>query len=402
MSVVIVGGGLGGLRTAEALRTAGYQGPVTVVGAEAHHPYNRPPLSKEGLAKGIDAKALEFPRKSRIDDVEWLLGTAVVSADLRGGTLTLDDGRELRFDGLVAATGLRSRKLPIAGPDEGRYALRTVENGTSLRSALTPGARLVVIGAGFIGCEVAATSRGLGAEVTCVAIEDEPMERALGPMLGAELRRRHESHGVGFRMGTGVEELLGSEHVEGVRLSTGEVLPADLVLEAVGSATNVGWLEGNGLDLADGVACDEQLRVLADGTALPNVFAVGDIVRFPNLRFTASPQRVEHWAMPTDTGRHAGRRLAEHLLGTAEASAPPCAPLPSFWSDQYDIALQSFGMPGLGPDVRVLAGELSGEVVLGYYGPGDDGHEQLMAIVALGMLKDVMALRDQVGRPVAA
>ena len=408
MGVLVVGAGLGGLRAAESVRGAGYEGEITVIGHEPHHPYNRPPLSKEALANGLDLTALEFRRKAT-SDIKWKLGSTVRRANLGAGTVTLTDGGELPFDGLVAATGLTPRHLTAPGPSQGRHVLRTFEDAAALRLLLRPGARVLIIGAGFIGCEVAATSRNLGATVTCVAIETEPMIRPLGPILGAAMRRRHEANGVTFRLGVGIESFTGTDRATGVALSSGEQLSADVIVEAVGSACNVEWLDDNGLDLTDGVLCDSDLHVMADGKALPHVFAVGDIARFPNLRFDQTPRRVEHWSMPTDTGRHAGARLAEFLTGT-EPRSEPCTPLPSFWSDQYDVRLQSFGMPGIADEVRVIEGDPEQEAIFGYYrsaGSGEpardsaqvsaNSREVLVGLAGLGMLPELMARRTQIG-----
>ena len=183
-TVVIVGAGLGALRTAEALRSAGYADAITVVGDEEHMPYTRPPLSKEALADGIDLATLEFRRKAGVADVDWRLGVAATGTDLAARTVTLADGSVLAFDALVAATGIRPRRLPIPGPAAGRIALRTAADARALAASIRPGAHVVVMGAGFIGCEVAATATGLGARASVVAIDEQPMIRPLGPRVG--------------------------------------------------------------------------------------------------------------------------------------------------------------------------------------------------------------------------
>lgn len=399
--VLVVGAGLGGLRTAEALRAAGYHGEIVVVGDEPWAPYNRPPLSKEALAEGIAHDRLAFAPRATVADVVWRHGERAVAADLRSATVTLDGGENVEYDALVAATGVSARRLSVPGPPPtavaGRHVVRTLDDAVALRAALVPGARVVVLGAGFIGCEVTATAVALGCRVTCVALDPYPLLRPLGPMLAAELQRRHESHGVVFHLGVGVDELLGDERVTGARLSDGTVLDADVVVEALGSRCNVDWLDGNGLDLSDGVHADPALRPLRDGTPLDGIAVVGDLARFPNLRFDERAFRVEHWNIPTETGRRAGAVLAAHLAGSGydDAVAAGFTPMPAFWSDQYDIRLQSFGMPGLadGGGVRLLEGELGGECVVGYH-RGDD----LMGVVALGMLRAVMGYRERLGR----
>jgi 3-phenylpropionate/trans-cinnamate dioxygenase ferredoxin reductase component len=400
---VIVGAGLGGLRTAEALRASGYADEIVVVGDEDWAPYNRPPLSKEALAEGITHDRLVFRVRDQAADVVWRLGERVVSADLDGRTVTLHDGEVLGYDVLVAATGVTAWRLPF-GPSataaSGRHIIRTLDDATTLRAELVPGARVLVLGAGFIGCELAATARGLGCDVTCVAIDAAPMLRPLGPDLAAELRRRHEEHGVEFHLGVGVTDLHGDDRVQGAVLSDGTRLEADVVVEALGSRCNVGWLEGNGLDLSDGVLVDAALRPLRDGAPVDGVAAVGDIARFPNVRFDDRAHRVEHWSLPTDTGRRAGAVLAAYLAGDGydDVVATRWEVLPSFWSDQYDVRLQSFGMPGLADadGIRLLEGDLRGECVVGYH-RGDE----LVGVVGLGMLKNVMAYRTRVGHPPA-
>lgn len=393
LGVIVVGGGLGALRAAEATRGAGYAGPITVLGRERHLPYNRPPLSKEALAGGVDPTFLEFSR--RVTDVDYRVGAEVVSCDLARGSLTLADGEQLPFDGLVAATGLEPRRLGAPGPIHGRHVLRTIEDAQGLRQSIISGRRVLIIGAGFVGCEVAATATTLGAEVTCVAAEAEPMIRPLGRDLGAAMRERHEEKGVKFRLGVGVERFTGDDRVTGVVLSTGEELGADVVVEAVGSRCNVEWLEGNGLDLADGVRCDQALRITRDGKAIASAFAAGDIARFPNVRFDEVPRRVEHWSMPTDTGRHAGRVLGRYLIG-GEVTAEACAPLPSFWSDQYAVRLQSFGMPGIADEIRLLGGDPEGEVTYGYF-RNDGGRELLVGVAGIGRMRELIALRAEIG-----
>ncbi|MGK4578748.1 NAD(P)/FAD-dependent oxidoreductase [Kitasatospora sp. HPMI-4] len=378
--MVVAGASLGGLRAAEQLRSAGWTEEIVVVGDELHMPYNRPPLSKEVLAGKAPFESLAFRPRACAADVVWRLGTAVVSADLGARVVTLDDGGQLAFDGLVVATGMRPRRLRCPGPEgpgSGRCTVRTLADAEGLRAELTrPGARVVVVGAGFIGCEVAATARGLGvAEVTVVDPEPLPMLRPLGELLASALLERHRARGVRFALGQSVAGFEGEDRVSGVVLSDGTVLPADVVVEAVGSIANTEWLDGNGLDLSDGVLCDEQLR--AEG--LPHVVAVGDVARFPNARYDGVPRRVEHWSIPGDTAKHAARTLVAGLLGTP-VETPPFAPLPSFWSDQYEYRLQSFGAPALGTaDARVLDGDPAGDLLVGYH-----VQDRLVGVVALG------------------
>ncbi|MFJ9929842.1 Reductase C-terminal [Streptomyces misionensis] len=376
-TVVVAGAAMAGLRAAEQLRAAGWTGPITLIGDEPHMPYNRPPLSKEVLAGKAPFESLAFRPRASVADVRWRLGSTVVAADLDRRTVRLDDGETLAYAGLVVATGMRPRRLRCPGPLTGRHTVRTLDDAQGLRAALTrPGAKVVVVGAGFIGCEVAATAAALGAaEVTVVDPQPLPMVGPLGDLLAGALLGRHERRGVRFALGRGVAAFEGEDHVTGVVLDDGTVLPADVVVESVGSVANTEWLDGNGLDLSDGVLTDEHLR--AGGR--PEVVAVGDVARFPNARYDGVPRRVEHWSIPTDTAKHAARVLAAHLAGDDPGLAP-FAPLPTFWSDQHDFRLQSFGAPALGKDdVRVLDGDPDGDVLAGYHTGG-----RLVGVVALG------------------
>jgi NADPH-dependent 2,4-dienoyl-CoA reductase/sulfur reductase-like enzyme len=195
-----------------------------------------------------------------------------------------------------------------------------------------------------------------------VALDDEPMIRPLGAHLGAAMRRRHEQHGVRFHLGHSVDSFHGDDRVRAAALSDGTEVPADVVIEAVGSVANVEWLEGNGLDLSDGVLVDSSMRVPTDRAP---VVAVGDIARHPNALFGPVPRRIEHWNMPTETGRRAGQTLAA-LLDGREPDRSPFSAMPSFWSDQYEYALQSFGMPGLATHIDVADGDVDGPCIVEY------------------------------------
>lgn len=402
--VVIAGAGLAGLRTAESLRTHGFADEVIIVGDEIHLPYNRPPLSKEALgAEGITHEALAFRHKPNVSDVDWRLGRQVTSSDLAATSVTLNDGEIIEADVIVAATGVRPRRLTLAGPTftaaTGHHIVRTIEDANALRADLQPGARLVVLGAGFIGCEVAATARKLGVDVTCAAYDPAPMLRPLGPELASYLQRFHETHGVAFRLGVGVTGLTGSDRVDGVDLADGSHLHADVVVEAVGSVCNTEWLAGQDLDLADGVLTDNALRPIGVGGPLDSVAVVGDLARYPNPLFDDVARRVEHWNIPTETGKRAGAVLAAKLAGDRgnyeTVIANEFKPMPAFWSDQYDLRIQSFGLPGAATDVQLLEGSWEAdEVVVGYLRDG-----VLMGVVGVGLLKSVMALRTMIGKP---
>lgn len=394
--VVIVGASMGGLRTAEALRRSGYAGPLTVFGDELHAPYNRPPLSKDVLSLGVSHEAVAFPARAATADVDWMLGSRVAAADLNAHTVTTDDGTEQPFSALVIATGLRPRRLPLA-PLAGRHTVRTLDDAIALREELVPGARVVIVGSGFIGCEVAATARKLGCEVTVVSPSAEPIIRPLGAMLAAELRRRHEANGVTFLLERNVSGLAGESRLEGVELEGGERIPADVLVEAIGSECNSGWLAGTDLDLGDGVLADAALRAMStDGTTHDDVYVVGDIARFPNLMFDEVARRVEHWNIPTDTGKRAGAVLGAWLSGDGsygEVAARRFTPMPAFWSNQFEVSLQAYGLPGLADDdgIRILAGDLEGDVAIGYY-----RGQRLVGVVGLGMKAELLPFRQQI------
>ncbi|HEX5403922.1 MAG TPA: FAD-dependent oxidoreductase [Pseudonocardiaceae bacterium] len=374
--VVVVGASIAGLRAAEAVRKAGFTGDVVVVGDEQHMPYNRPPLSKEALSGKLDPARLPFRVPKIANDVRWLLGNAVTAADLTARTVTLTDGSTLDWSGLVIASGLRTRTLPLPGPTVGRHLMRTVDDMAALRELLLPGARLVIVGAGFVGCEVAATARTIGADVAVVAPEAVPVERPLRAAIGDVLRQRHEAAGVRFHLGTVPVEYVGTDRIEGVLLRDGTTLPADVVVEAVGCAPNTEWLADNDLDLTDGVLCDNQLRV----AGRQDVVVCGDVARFPNLLVDDVPRRVEHWTMANDTGRKAGAVLGRHLAGEP-AEDTPFAPVPSFWSDQYELRLQSFGAVDLGgDDVRVLERDADSGIAVGYHRAGE-----LVGVALIGL-----------------
>jgi 3-phenylpropionate/trans-cinnamate dioxygenase ferredoxin reductase component len=385
--VAIVGAGLGALRTAEALRAHGFTGEITVIGDEPHLPYNRPPLSKEVLAGSVTPDTLEFPRK--VDDITWRLSSTAVASDLDRRTLTLDDGSTIPFDGLVIASGIRPRTLPIPGPTGNRFTLRTIADAEHLQRALIPGARVLIMGAGFIGCEVAATAIARGCDVSVVALDPEPMIQPLGAELGAAMRRRHEAQGVTFYLGHTIAEFTGSgKNATGAVLDDGTVIPADVIIEAVGSIANTEWLADQGIDLTDGVETDANM-VVRDVTGRVPVVAVGDVARHPNALFGHSPRRIEHWDMPSHTGKRAGASLAALMRG--ERPQPePFAVVPSFWSDQYDINLQSFGMPGLGTDVRVVDGDLDGDCIVEYH--DDSG---LVGAIGINRTRDLAQYRKQ-------
>lgn len=362
MTIVVVGGSLSGLRAVEGLRAAGWDRGITVVSAENTMPYNRPPLSKELLWGEDSPEDLVFELSEATNDVVWKLGNPASSLNLDEKTLTLSDGEIIQFEGLVIATGVSSRRLNAPGPLEGRTVLRTLDDAVALKSKLQPGLKLVILGAGFIGCEVASTARRIGCEVDVVAMDKVAMQIPLGMMLGAEIQRRHVEEGVRFHMGVSISELKGAGKVESVVLTDGRELSADLVLETIGSVPNTSWLDGNNLDLTNGVLCDPYLR--AAGT--PGVVVVGDVARFSNPLFNSPAMRIEHWQTAIDTANYGARTLL-YDLGLADEALKPISLMPWFWSDQGKTRLTSFGMLGLADRQEIIEGNLQSECAVGYF-----------------------------------
>jgi NADPH-dependent 2,4-dienoyl-CoA reductase/sulfur reductase-like enzyme len=331
-----------------------------------------------------------FPLSEVLDDVEWVLGNAVISTDLDAQTLALADGQVLEYNSLIIATGLRPRRLDMPGqPAQGAHAIRTLDDAMALRPELKPGAQVVVYGAGFIGCEAAATATKLGATVTVVGKGPVPMLRPLGQQLAEDIQRRHEAHGVRFVMNTYLTEILGDDSVTGVVLDNGDTLECDVLIESIGSLPNTEFLEGNDIDIESGVHVNSALHALRkDGTPWKNVFAIGDVARFPIPQFDPATRRVEHWNIPTEMARKVGKQVALQLGGDVEAHATELAknfaPIPSFWSDQFEVSLLAYGLLDQGTEVRLLEGEVGGDCIYGYFA-GDD----MVGVCGIGMRSKV-------------
>jgi NADPH-dependent 2,4-dienoyl-CoA reductase/sulfur reductase-like enzyme len=330
--IVVAGAGLAGHRAAVALRDNGFDGQLTVLGDEPHHPYDRPPLSKQLLGGEFSTEQCFFP----VDDLaaEWRLGSPAVALDPVGRKVELADGTTLGFDGLVIATGRRAREWDLGRDLAGVHTLRSLEDALGFRSAIAPGTRVVIVGAGFIGCEVAATLRKQGVEhVTLVNVEPYPMP-ALGPDAGARAAALHEKNGVTLRMSSSVEQIEGDGRVEAVRLTGGERIEADQVLVAVGSVPNSEWLAGSGLPLARGaVVCGEYCCV----TGFDGIVAAGDIAAWPHPHAELGTT-VEHWTNARDMAATA----AANLLANPEERTP-LSSVPACWSDQYDVKIKTAG-----------------------------------------------------------
>lgn len=380
---MIVGGGLAAARTAEQLRRSEYSGPITIVSDEVHLPYDRPPLSKEVLRKEVDDTALK-PRQWYDDnDITLRLGSAARSLDTAAQTLTLEDGTTLGYDELVIATGLVPRRIPTIPDLDGIRVLRTFDESLALREHASAAQRAVIIGAGFIGCEVAASLRSLGVDVVLVEPQPTPLAAVLGQQIGELVARLHRAEGVDVRLGVGVSEVRGDTHVEAVVLTDGTELAADVVVIGIGSRPATDWLEGSGvaIDSVDrGVLCDEAGR-----TSAPNVWALGDVASWRDA--TGHQGRVEHWSNVADQARV----VVPAMLGK---EVPPVVVVPYFWSDQYDVKIQCLGEPEADDIVHIM--EDDGRKFLAYY--ERDG--ALVGVVGGGMPGKVMKTRAKIAAAV--
>jgi 3-phenylpropionate/trans-cinnamate dioxygenase ferredoxin reductase component len=381
--IVIVGGGLAAARTAEQLRRADYTGPIMIVSDEVHLPYDRPPLSKEVLRKEVDDVALKPREWYDENDITLRLGSAATSLDIHGQTVTLDDGTVLGYDELVIATGLVPRRIPAFPDLEGIRVLRSFDQSMALREHASAARRAVVIGAGFIGCEVAASMRGVGVDVVLVEPQPQPLAAVLGEQIGELVARLHRDEGVDVRLGLGVAEVRGEGHVDTVVLTDGTEVAADLVVVGIGSRPATQWLDGSGIEVDNGVICDEAGR-----TSAPNVWALGDVASWRDPM--GHQARVEHWS---NVGEQA-RVVVPAMLGR---DTPSNVVVPYFWSDQYDIKIQCLGEPHATDIVHLV--EDDGRKFLAYY--ERDG--VLVGVVGGGLPGKVMKVRAKIasGTPIS-
>ena len=358
--IVIAGASLAGLRAAEAFRQLGYEGSLSLIGDEDCLPYDRPPLSKEILKGDWEADKTALVRdRERFDalELDLRLGRRANALDTRARTVTLDDGSELPFDGLLIATGASPRKLPNQDALEGVSVLRTLDEALSIREALESAPRVAVVGAGFIGAEVAASCRARGLDVTMIEALPVPIERAVGADVGETVAQLHRDQGVDVRLGVGVEALEGSDRVERVKLSDGSSVAADVVVVGIGVAPNTDWLEGSGLELGNGVVCDAHCATNVSG-----IVAAGDVAQWHNPLFQED-MRIEHWSNASEMARAAVETL---LAGSGDA--PAYESVPFFWSDQYDIKIQSAGRLSGADESQIVFGSLEERNFLKLYG----------------------------------
>jgi NADPH-dependent 2,4-dienoyl-CoA reductase/sulfur reductase-like enzyme len=381
--LVIAGASLAGLRAAQAARKDGFDGQLVMLGEEAHRPYTRPPLSKELLAGDQAVEQVQLPADAL--DVEWRLGVTATALDRPRRRVVLADGDEVAYDRLIVATGSRPRRWRGPGAElEGVHVLRNLDDALALRAAFDAQPRVAIVGAGFIGCEVAQTARKLGLDVTLIDIAATPM-LPLGPELGRWCAELHRAHGVDLRLGTGVAALVGDGRVEAVELADGARVPADVVVVGLGAAPNTDWLAGSGLQLDPGLVCDATLTAAGD----PDVLGAGDIVTWPHPLADGQAIRIEHWTVAVEQGQLAGRNV---LVSAADRRPYDAAPY--FWSDQYDVKIQSLGMPGRVHRLELLERSPDGRRLV--YGGERDG--RLVAVIAINGARRLgvyrMALAD--------
>ena len=398
-TVLVVGASLAGWRSVETLRSQGFEGGISLIGEERHLPYDRPPLSKQVLAGTWppEKAVLADKRRSSEHRVHEVLGRRAVRLDAESRKVELDDGTILEGDGIVITTGARPRPLPGTedlGQRDGLFTLRTLDDSLALRSAVTAvdGARVVVIGAGFIGAEVASTCAELGCRVTVLEALDVPLRNVLGPVIGSHFASLHESHGVNLRTGVGVQSVSRVAAGEGgasagntgpgrlvVELSGGENVPADVVVVGIGVVPAADWLADSGLTVDNGVVCDDRLFA-ADG-----IVAAGDVARWQWRRDGGEELiRIEHWQVAAEAGVAAARSLV-----AGRADAPAFAPVPYFWSDQYGIRLQVLGSPRGSDEVHIAEGSPEEGKFVALFGRAN----RLRGVMAIGKPRQLMGYR---------
>lgn len=382
-NLVVVGASLAGLRAAETARKSGFAGTVTLVGAEPHLPYDRPPLSKAFLDRSPDVPpdtTFRTDETLRELGIDLVLGTEATALDPEGKAVVAG-GRQIPYDAVVIATGASARTLPGTESLAGVHTLRTIDDARSVRTALDAGARTVVVGAGFIGSEVASGARKRGLDVTILEAQPVPLVRAVGAEMGEACARLHERNNTDLRCGVGVAAVEGDGSVERVRLTDGTVLDADLVVVGIGADPGTQWLESSGIELDNGVICDEFLA-----STLPGVYAVGDVARWNNPAFGQS-MRLEHW---TSAAEQAGQAVKNILNPEAPKAY---STVPYFWSDWYDTRIQFVGITAA-DEITVVSGDLDTGRFVALYRQGD----RIVGALALNYQTHIMKYRTMIGR----
>lgn len=377
--IVVVGASLAGLRVVEALRGLGYDGGLTLVGEESHPPYDRPPLSKQVLQGVWEPEQTRFRRKDGYDGLglEMRLGVRATGLDVGGQHVQLDDGTAIPFDCLVVATGARVRTLPGTAPRPGLHVLRGLDDALAIRHSMEGATKVAIVGAGFIGLEVAASCRARGLDVVAIEAMPAPLTPNVGPALCEMVAGVHRDHGVDLRTGVTVTGLLGDERANGLALSDGSRVEADFVVVGIGVVPNTEWLQGSGLTIDNGLVCD------AAGAASERVFAAGDVARIPNAWLGGNP-RIEHWTNAVEQAAHvAGNILADAGARRAFTSVP------YFWSDQYDMKIQFLGRAHKDDEVVVVDGALADRRVTALYRRGD----RVVACLAINQPRSIVKYR---------
>jgi NADPH-dependent 2,4-dienoyl-CoA reductase/sulfur reductase-like enzyme len=375
---------MAGLTAAQSLREEGWDGPITVAGAEPHVPYDRPPLSKQVLAEDWDAQRIAFwPEGLALKlDVELLLGRRAVSLDAAAHRVRLADGEQLEYDRLVIATGAHARSLPNVPELDGVHLLRSLDDALALRADLARASRLVVVGGGFIGAEVASSARARGLEVVVVEALELPLVRVLGRRMAAACARLHMESGVVLRCGDGVSAIEGGGRVEAVRLRDGTAVDADAVVIGIGCAPTTAWLDGSGVHVEDGIVCDAH-----GATSQPGVYAAGDVARWHN-DFLGATARVEHWTNAVEQGRAVAQAIVHGDGATRFESVP------YFWSDQHGVKLQLAGVPHPDDEVHVVENDESARKLVALY--ARDG--MLTGVLGFGRAGAVARMRQMLQR----
>jgi NADPH-dependent 2,4-dienoyl-CoA reductase/sulfur reductase-like enzyme len=384
-TIVIIGASLAGVRAAETLRSNGFAGALTIIGAEAHMPYDRPPLSKNFLAGDWDADRIALRKEDDLYslNINWMLGQPATALNTQSSVVTLADGTKVSYDGLIIATGGLVRRLPNQPDIAGVHVLRTLDDATALRDELVEGARVVVIGAGFIGLEAAATATKRGAKVTVLEGLDAPLIRALGAEMGAAIGAVHARNGVDIRCAVQVESINGDTKVTGVTLTNGDIIDADVVIVGIGVAPATQWCSESSLTIDDGIVCDANLNA-----GPTNVFVAGDVLRWPNGMFKdiEPTMRVEHWTNAAEQGAVA----AQNLLATLRNEPmQPYSAVPFFWSDQFDARIQFLGRAFATSTVDVVAGSVADGRWCAMFSTND----RLTGVLGVSMPKLVMPSR---------
>lgn len=383
--LVVVGASLAGLRAVEAARADGFDGRITLIGAEPHLPYDRPPLSKaylDELPVGQKPESTVFRSEQMLTDdlnVELLLGVSASGLDTAARVLSLVDGRMVDYDLLIIATGADARRLPGTDNLAGVHTLRTLDDAVAVRAALDAGARTVIIGAGFIGSEIASGAHKRGLSPVLIEALPTPLVRAVGEEMGAELAALHTRNGIDLRCGVPVASIEGNGHVERVVLADGSEIPADLVVVGAGAIPGTAWLEGSGLTVDNGVVCDKNMWTGIDG-----IYAAGDVARWHNAAFDR-PMRLEHWTSAAEQGAIAARNALN-------PSAPKSyATVPYFWSDWYDVRIQFVGSTNVDEIVVVEDLDKDGRLVA-LYREGD----RLGGVLTVNGQTEIMKYRGQI------